>query len=129
MGRNKLGKLISIQLSELLNDTECTLRKRTFDVIQLNQRELVEETETMPRVLITISWHCKKHKNDLCLEKSGKQQEKVFSYVKEGWVGRAREAAVAAAGGRRRPAHSLISHEVDLSAAERNPRELIASNE
>lgn len=35
----------------------------------------------------------------------------------------------AAAGGRRRPVHSLISHEVDLSAAERNPRELIASNE
>lgn len=25
--------------------------------------------------------------------------------------------------------YSLISHEVDLSAAERNPRELIASNE
>lgn len=39
------------------------------------------------------------------------------------------EAGQEAAGGRRRPAHSLISHEVDLSATERNPRELIASNE
>lgn len=37
------------------------------------------------------------------------------------------EARLAA--GRRRPAHSLISHEVDLGGAERNPRELIASNE
>lgn len=32
-------------------------------------------------------------------------------------------------GGGTRRAHSLISHEVDLCAAERNPRELIASNE
>lgn len=39
------------------------------------------------------------------------------------------EARQEAAGGRRRPVHSLISHEVDLGAAERNPRELIASNE
>lgn len=43
-----------------------------------------------------------------------------------GEVGEARDGG---GGGRRRAAHSLISHEVDLSAAERNPRELIASNE
>lgn len=41
-------------------------------------------------------------------------------------VGEARDGG---GGGTRRAAHSLISHEVDLSAAERNPRELIASNE
>lgn len=59
-------------------------------------------------------------------EKWENSQEKVF--ICEKGAARRGEARVGGGGAQDGP-HSLISHEVDLSAAERNPRELIASNE
>lgn len=56
-------------------------------------------------------------------------RESVHMWARGGEAGEVGEARDGGGGGTRRAAHSLISHEVDLSAAERNPRELIASNE